>query len=137
MDASLVHLLPVSHQLRVPGITRTLVNVPRRNHPRHRPGAEPPRALTDERVRKGIEGVQQWQDGEWMVRSIFGGAAAKTYRCPGCMQEIRPGVAHVVAWPIDGRGDESDRRHWHTGCWKARDRRGPGVERSRNAPRYG
>ena len=115
---------------------------PRRNHPRRRGASEThdrasPPALTDERVRKGIEGVQQWQDGEWMVRSIFGGAAVKTYRCPGCMQEIRPGVAHVVAWPIDGRGDESDRRHWHTGCWKARDRRGPGVERSRNAPRYG
>ncbi len=127
----------MSHQLVVIGVTRTLVNVPRRNQPRRRPGSEPPRELTDERVRKGIEGVQQWRDGEWMVRSIFGGAAAKTYRCPGCLQEIRPGVAHVVAWPIDGRGDETDRRHWHTGCWKARDRRGPGVERSRNAPRYG
>jgi hypothetical protein len=109
---------------------------PRRNRPRR--ASETPRPdLTDERVRKGVEGVQQWQDGEWMVRSIFGGAAAKTYRCPGCMQEIRPGVAHVVAWPVDGRGDESDRRHWHTGCWRARDRRAPGVERSRNAPRYG
>jgi hypothetical protein len=118
---------------------------PRRNHPRRRGASETRHgasetstpSLTDERVRKGIEGVQQWQDGEWMVRSIFGGAAVKTYRCPGCLQEIRPGVAHVVAWPIDGRGDESDRRHWHTGCWKARDRRGPNVERSRNAPRYG
>jgi hypothetical protein len=138
MNASVIRLLPASHEPSVIGVTRTLVNVsPRRNHSRRRAGAEPPRALTDERVRKGIEGVQQWQDGEWMVRSIFGGAAAKTYRCPGCMQEIRPGVAHVVAWPIDGRGDETDRRHWHTGCWKARDRRGPGVERSRNAPRYG
>ena len=119
------------------GVTRTLVNVPRRNQPRRRPGAEPRRELTDERVRKGIEGVQQWQDGEWMVRSIFGGAATKTYRCPGCMQDIRAGVAHVVAWPVDDRGDETDRRHWHTGCWRARDRRGPTVERSRNAPRYG
>jgi hypothetical protein len=109
---------------------------PRRNRPR-RASAEARPELTDERVRKGIEGVQQWQDGEWMVRSIFGGAAAKTYRCPGCMQEIRPGVAHVVAWPVDGHGDETDRRHWHTGCWRARDRRAPAVERSRSAPRYG
>jgi hypothetical protein len=112
---------------------------PRRNRPRRGGDSSRPERpeLTDERVRKGIEGVQQWQDGEWTVRSIFGGGATKAYRCPGCMQEIRPGVAHVVAWPIDGRGDESDRRHWHTGCWRARDRRGPGVERSRNAPRYG
>ena len=128
MNASLIRL----------PLARTLENVsPRHNHPRRRASETPPPGLTDERVRKGVEGVQQWQDGEWMVRSIFGGAAAKTYRCPGCMQEIRPGVAHVVAWPVDGRGDESDRRHWHTGCWRARGRRGPDVERSRNAPRYG
>ncbi|HEX5200730.1 hypothetical protein ACFQS1_29370 [Paractinoplanes rhizophilus] len=107
--------------------------MPRRNHPRR----HAPEPLEEERVRRGIDGVQQWQDGEWTVRSVFGGSAAKTYRCPGCMQEIRPGVAHVVAWPADERGDLTDRRHWHTGCWRARDRRGPGVERSRNAPRYG
>lgn len=114
---------------------------PRRNHPRQgraRAGhPSRPEHTDDERVRRGVEARQQWQDGEWMVRSIFGGAATKTYRCPGCLQEIRPGVAHVVAWPLDGPGDESDRRHWHTGCWSARDRRGPTVERSRNAPRYG
>jgi hypothetical protein len=110
---------------------------PRRNRPRrHAPAAQEP-GLSDERARRGVEAVQQWQDGDWMVRSIPGGAATKTYRCPGCMQEIRPGVAHVVAWPLDGHGDESDRRHWHTGCWRARNRRGPGIERSRSAPRYG
>jgi hypothetical protein len=108
---------------------------PRRNRPKRESKDVAP--LADERVRKGVEGVQQYQDGEWMVRSIFGGAATKTYLCPGCHQEIRPGVAHVVAWPADERGDAGDRRHWHTGCWRARDRRGPGVERSRNAPRYG
>jgi hypothetical protein len=108
---------------------------PRRNRPQ-RP-SDPSGSFEDDRVRRGISGVQQYQDGEWMVRQIFGGAAVKTYRCPGCVQEIRPGVAHIVAWPADERGDASDRRHWHTGCWRARDRRGPGVERSRNAPRYG
>ena len=46
-------------------------------------------------------------------------------------------ICRVVAWPVDGSGDLTDRRHWHTGCWKARDRRSPDVERSRNAPRYG
>ena len=107
---------------------------PRRNRPRRDATSAP---LGDERTRRGIEGVQQYQDGEWTVRSIFGGAATKAYRCPGCLQEIRAGVAHIVAWPADERGDESDRRHWHTGCWRARDRRSPGVERSRNAPRYG
>ncbi|MCD2196962.1 hypothetical protein LQ327_26685 [Actinomycetospora endophytica] len=55
----------------------------------------------------------------WAVRSISGSAAAKTYRCPGCNQEIRPGVSHVVAWPVDGPdGGGDERRHWHTGCWQ-------------------
>jgi hypothetical protein len=106
---------------------------PRRNHRRR----DDLRGLDDERVRRGVESVQAGHDGQWLVRAVPGGAATKTYRCPGCLQEIRPGVAHVVAWPADGRGDQGDRRHWHTGCWRARDRRGPGVERSRNAPRYG
>jgi hypothetical protein len=33
--------------------------------------------------------------------------------------------------------DAGDRRHWHSACWSARDRREPGIQRSRNAPRYG
>jgi hypothetical protein len=91
---------------------------PRRNH--RRDDAVP---LDAERARQGVQRVQSWADGEWLVRSIPGRASAKTYRCPGCNQEIRPGTPHVVAWPADGRGDEGDRRHWHTGCWQARDRR--------------
>ena len=113
---------------------------PRRNHPhrrrddRRRAGAG---GIDEPALRRGIESVQSWQDGDWLVRAIPGGAATKTYRCPGCLQEIRAGVAHVVAWPADGRGDLTDRRHWHTGCWRARDRRAPGIMRSRSAPRYG
>jgi hypothetical protein len=72
-----------------------------------------------------VEAVQTWSDGDWTVRTIPGAAAVKQYRCPGCAQEIRPGVAHVVAWPADGRGDLGDRRHWHRPCWQARDRRRP------------
>jgi hypothetical protein len=107
---------------------------PRRNHP-HRDAA--PEPLDLERVRRGVEAVQAWSDGEWLVRLVPGDAAGKTYRCPGCEQEIRPGVGHVVAWPADGRGDATDRRHWHRGCWGARDRRAPGILRGRGAPRYG
>jgi hypothetical protein len=55
----------------------------------------------------------------YAVRAISGSAASKTYRCPGCNQEIRPGTAHVVVWPVDGPDDGSEeRRHWHTGCWR-------------------
>ncbi|HVU61193.1 MAG TPA: hypothetical protein VG899_08745 [Mycobacteriales bacterium] len=59
-------------------------------------------------------------DGEWMVRPISADAAVKEYRCPGCQQEVRPGLAHIVAWRP---GEESHRRHWHTPCWRARARR--------------
>lgn len=106
---------------------------PRRNRPRRDENPQ----LDSERVRQGVPTVQQWRDGDWQVRGISGGASVKTYRCPGCDQEIRPGVAHVVAWPADDRGDLTDRRHWHSGCWRARDRRGPNLQRGRSAPRYG
>jgi hypothetical protein len=104
---------------------------PRRNYPRRR--AAIPEVDTD-RARRGVESVQTLRDGEWLVRAVPGGAATKTYRCPGCDQEIRPGVPHVVVWPADGRGDATDRRHWHTGCWRARDRRSPTTRPRRGQP---
>ena len=79
--------------------------------------------LVEEKVLRGYEHMESSRDGDWSVRRIPPGAATKTYRCPGCDHEIRPGVAHVVAWPADERGDLADRRHWHIGCWHARDRR--------------
>ncbi|MEV0712818.1 MULTISPECIES: ATP/GTP-binding protein [Nocardia] len=58
------------------------------------------------------------RDETYIVRSIPGSRAVKTYRCPGCDHEIPPGVAHIVAWQADG--GEDDRRHWHQGCWNGR-----------------
>jgi hypothetical protein len=81
--------------------------------------------IDEERARRGVERVQVSADGAWLVRHITVDGAIKTYRCPGCDQEIGPHVAHIVAWPADERGDLTDRRHWHTGCWQARGRRGP------------
>ncbi|GAA1813695.1 hypothetical protein HC028_06860 [Planosporangium flavigriseum] len=104
---------------------------------RHRRSPDAARNLDEGQVRRGVEGVQAWGDGEYAVRAIPGGSATKAYRCPGCDHEIAPGVAHVVAWPADGLGGPADRRHWHTGCWRARDRRTPNIQRSRSAPRYG
>ena len=78
---------------------------------------DPGRALA------GVERRETHPDGEWFVRPVNGGVSAKSYRCPGCQQEIPPGVSHVVAWPADGMLDVSDRRHWHTPCWRARSRR--------------
>jgi hypothetical protein len=78
---------------------------------------------------------EDWRGEEYVVRSVTGAGADKPYRCPGCDQEIRAGLPHVVAWPAFD-ADAGDRRHWHTACWSARDRRAPGVQRSRSAPRY-
>lgn len=73
----------------------------------------------------GPEQVVEWAGEEWIARRITGSASTKPYRCPGCDQEIRPATPHVVAWPAQtGRGLE-DRRHWHTACWSARERRRP------------
>ncbi|MCW4354610.1 ATP/GTP-binding protein [Hoyosella sp. YIM 151337] len=58
-------------------------------------------------------------DDDYAVRTVTGAAATKTYRCPGCDQTIAVGTPHVVAWPIS-TGGASERRHWHSGCWKAR-----------------
>lgn len=70
-----------------------------------------------------VESIETGPDGEeWVVRRITGSASVKTYRCPGCDQEIRPATPHIVAWP---QGNLEDRRHWHTACWRARGRRSP------------
>jgi len=63
-------------------------------------------------------------DGRWVVRSVPGSAATKTYRCPGCDQLITAGVPHIVAWPAEPSWTASsgleERRHWHTSCWQRR-----------------
>jgi len=79
-------------------------------------------AFDPERALFGTARREQRRDGEWLVRPLSGAAASKTYRCPGCHQEIPPGTPHLVAWPaeepIGAFGGIHDRRHWHTGCWK-------------------
>jgi hypothetical protein len=93
--------------------------VPRRNRAKGEPAAEAVDA------RAAHEQIEQWGGEDWHVRSIRGSTSTKTYRCPGCDQEIRPATPHVVAWPVEplvGAGLDQ-RRHWHSACWRARDRR--------------
>ena len=56
------------------------------------------------------------------VRTIQPYQATKTYVCPGCNRDIPAGTGHIVAVPHDA---PDLRRHWHKGCWRARDRRPP------------
>ncbi len=59
----------------------------------------------------------------YAVRRVQPYEARKTYLCPGCNQDIPPGLGHVVVTPA--RHPE-DRRHWHHACWAMRHRRRPG-----------
>jgi hypothetical protein len=68
-------------------------------------------------LRLGPERIESAPDGDWVVRAMPGAASVKTYRCPGCDQEITPGA--------------EDRRHWHRPCWDGRLRRTLGRRASR------
>jgi hypothetical protein len=78
-----------------------------------------------------LQRSEEWDGEEWSVRAVAG-SAGKTYRCPGCDQEIRPGLGHLVTWRT-WNGAE-DRRHWHSACWNARSRRGVSPRRPRGGP---
>jgi hypothetical protein len=78
--------------------------------------------------RRPAASVEHAADGDWHVRAVTGSASTKPYRCPGCQQTIVPATPHVVAWPVEGTtlsgGGLDERRHWHTSCWRMRERRG-------------
>lgn len=69
--------------------------------------------------------MESHPDGDWIVQRTTGSAATKSYRCPGCDQLIPPATPHVVAFPAEDPSGVENRRHWHTPCWSARDRRAP------------
>ncbi|MFV0252288.1 MAG: hypothetical protein ACK5H2_03020 [Beutenbergiaceae bacterium] len=82
---------------------------------------EPHRELDVASLWRGVERTETDRDGmQWRVREVTG--SDKTYRCPGCQQEIQPGTAHLVAWNSDhifGAGAGlAERRHWHNNCWR-------------------
>lgn len=67
-----------------------------------------------------------WAGQVWAVRQVGPAATGRVYRCPGCQHEVGADVAHTVVWPVDGMQQVDNRRHWHTVCWSARERRRPG-----------
>jgi hypothetical protein len=95
--------------------------MPRSNRPR---GRRAP--VDDERdlsaALLGGRRTESKRDGEWVVQAIAAASAVKQYSCPGCTVPVAPGSAHVVAWRADAMlGDAhalSERRHWHSHCWK-------------------
>ncbi|MEV0594216.1 ATP/GTP-binding protein [Nonomuraea cavernae] len=93
--------------------------------PRRARRREPSRPVAFSR---STDQVEQWPDGDWKVRMLTGSASGKSYRCPGCDQEITAGQPHLVCWP-DWPGGDEERRHWHGACWRKRLDRGPGRSR--------
>lgn len=98
----------------------------RTNRPRgprgRRPGADAHVELDVDRIMGGWRRTETRGGVEWNVQPVTEAQAQKSYRCPGCVVDIAPGVAHLVVWRADGvLGDAVDlasRRHWHTHCWK-------------------
>lgn len=63
---------------------------------------------------------------EWTFRQVRGNDSGRTFLCPGCQQDVPASTPHTVAWPSSSMTGVENRRHWHTTCWNARDRRRPG-----------
>ena len=94
--------------------------MPRHNRRQTAPGPAEPRAASTVGERR-----DEWRGEVYVVRGVTSHGAGKEYRCPGCDQIIRVAQPHLVVWP-EFDDDASDRRHWHSACWTARDRRRPG-----------
>jgi len=91
---------------------------------RNRRGRDRPRGDLSRILDTGTR-TETYAGGSWTVRSLRGNTEERTYVCPGCQQQLSSGQPHVVVWPADGLGGIGERRHWHTPCWQARDRRPP------------
>jgi hypothetical protein len=85
---------------------------------KHRAARERP--LRVEAVERPVGVAPVWAQVEGTTVRAVSGEAGKAYRCPGCYQEIRPGVPHLVVVEHD---DVEGRRHWHTACWRRELRR--------------
>lgn len=85
---------------------------------KHRSARE--RAARLEAVTRPPSVAPEWAHVDGFTVRGVSGERDKTYRCPGCQQEIRPGTAHLVAVAND---DVEGRRHWHTQCWHREVRR--------------
>lgn len=84
--------------------------------------AQPYVPLDVDRLMQGVARVERRASGEWHVQPMASGSAVKDYTCPGCGGTVVQGTAHVVVWRADsifGERAVEDRRHWHTGCWRA------------------
>lgn len=85
---------------------------------KHRSARERPAPGDAPERPKGV--APDWAATEGFTVRASTGEQGKTYRCPGCQQQIRPGLPHLV---VMDEGDLGSRRHWHTPCWQREQRR--------------
>lgn len=84
--------------------------------------AQPYVPLDVDRLMLGTARVERRGAGEWHVQPMSERSSVKDYTCPGCSGTVAAGTAHVVVWRADsifGERAVEERRHWHTGCWRA------------------
>jgi hypothetical protein len=74
-------------------------------------------------VERPVNVAPAWARAEDVTVRAVSGQTGKTYRCPGCNQEIPPGTPHLV---VASGEDIEGRRHWHTPCWRTELRRRQG-----------
>lgn len=83
-----------------------------RSGPMHRP--------LNQNALRGVAVTEVGPDGdEYQVQRV--GPSPRVYTCPACLQQVGPGVDHIVAWPIEAPFGMPEgvgaRRHWHSECW--------------------
>ena len=98
--------------------------MPRSNRQRRggRPADHDAEETDLQRAIYGTLRTESKRNGVWNVQPVSATSAVKAYVCPGCGLEGPPGQPHTVAWRADGimgeAADVSERRHWHTHCWR-------------------
>lgn len=98
-----------------------------RSNRKRRGGRIPTRATGAAPVDRGpVLDEVEFQGQALAARQVRGNDSGRSYLCPGCQQDVAAATPHTVAWPTASMHGVENRRHWHTACWQARDRRRPG-----------
>ncbi|SOC52759.1 hypothetical protein [Ornithinimicrobium cerasi] len=100
--------------------------MPRSNRPRRSGRAAPGAGGLPTSLRRPTVTEVSYAGAVWAVRQVRPNDSGRSYRCPGCQGEVGADVAHAVVWPAEAMQTVENRRHWHSVCWAARDRRRPG-----------
>ncbi|MGB3185388.1 MAG: hypothetical protein WBG36_16155 [Ornithinimicrobium sp.] len=103
--------------------------MPRSNRPRRRGPTRASMPAPVERRDTGTQGsapTVHFAGAWWHYRDVRGNDSGRQFLCPGCQQQVAAATPHTVVWPSQSMQGAANRRHWHTRCWAARDRRPPG-----------